>query len=433
MKVIQLTPGAGAMYCGNCLRDNALVAAMRSGGHDAVMIPLYLPLTLDESDLSLENPVFFSGINVYLEQIIPIFRRMPAWLHQLLSHRFLLKLAAGKAASTRPQQVGKLTVSMLQGENGNQARELADLVNYLKSDHANPPDVICLSNAMLIGMAHQIQSQLQTPVVCMLQGEDDFLDSLPPQEKEIAWDLIKDKARSIPAFVAPTRYFAQKMASRLNLADSQLHIIPNGIQPQGFVPTTFSAPRTIGFFARMCREKGLHILVDAFILLKKDPEFADVQLAVGGSCGPTDKILVDALQTKLKQENLLPFVQFHPNLSKLEKIEFFSRLHIFSAPATYSEAFGLYLLEAMAAGVPCVQPNVSGFHELIVPHNAGWCYDSHDATSLSLTLKSALRQPDELVNRGHNGSIAVQNTFHIQKIAQRYIDLFASLSPTPDK
>nr|MBI1231039.1 glycosyltransferase [Cytophagales bacterium] len=433
MKVIQLTPGAGAMYCGNCLRDNALVAAMRLGGHDAVMIPLYLPLTLDESDLSLENPVFFSGINVYLEQILPVFRKMPAWLHQLLSHRFLLKLAAGKAASTRPQQVGKLTVSMLQGENGNQARELKDLIHFLKSDSIKPPDVLCLSNAMLIGMAHQIQSQLHIPVVCMLQGEDDFLDSLPPQEMEIAWDLIKDKARSIPAFVAPTRYFAQKMSSRLNLSDSQLHIIPNGIQPQGFVQTTFSAPRTIGFFARMCRAKGLHTLVDAFTLLKKDPEFADVQLAIGGSCGPNDKILVDSLHIKLKQENLHPSVQFHPNLTKQEKIDFFSRLHIFSVPANYSEAFGLYLLEAMASGVPCVQPNVSGFHELIVPHNAGWCYDSNDATSLSLSLKSALRKPDELIKRGQNGVNAIHNTFHIQKIAQRYLDLFASLIPIPDK
>ena len=87
MNIIQLTPGAGAMFCGNCFRDNALVAALRKLGHSITMVPLYLPLTLDEVDQSGDTPIFFSGINVYLEQKSGLFSQTPGWLHDLFASR----------------------------------------------------------------------------------------------------------------------------------------------------------------------------------------------------------------------------------------------------------------------------------------------------------------------------------------------------------
>ena len=84
--IVQITPGAGAMYCGNCFRDNALVAALRQMGHDVTMVPLYLPLTLDEEDQSAGTPIFFGGINVYLEQKLGLFRKAPRWLRRRPSH-----------------------------------------------------------------------------------------------------------------------------------------------------------------------------------------------------------------------------------------------------------------------------------------------------------------------------------------------------------
>ncbi len=77
MRIIQITPGAGKMYCGNCFRDNALVAALRKEGHEVTMVPLYLPLTLDEEDQSRETPIFFNGVNVYLEQQSSFYRNAP--------------------------------------------------------------------------------------------------------------------------------------------------------------------------------------------------------------------------------------------------------------------------------------------------------------------------------------------------------------------
>src|SRR5690606_9656865 len=115
MRIVQLTPGAGGMYCGNCLRDNALVAALRRLGHPVTLLPLYLPLKTDEADQSDGAPIFFGGINVYLEQKAPVFRRMPRWLHDLLASPRLLRWVGTAAARTRPEQVGDMTLSMLRG------------------------------------------------------------------------------------------------------------------------------------------------------------------------------------------------------------------------------------------------------------------------------------------------------------------------------
>ncbi|MFM7101616.1 MAG: glycosyltransferase family 1 protein, partial [Verrucomicrobiota bacterium] len=132
MRLVQITPGAGGMYCGNCFRDNALVAALRRQGHDTLMVPLYLPMTLDEAPTSGDSPTFFGGINVYLDQKLPWHRRAPRWFRALFDSPALLKWAAGKAAKTRAEDVGELNLSMLRGEEGCQRRDLAELVGWLR-------------------------------------------------------------------------------------------------------------------------------------------------------------------------------------------------------------------------------------------------------------------------------------------------------------
>src|SRR4051812_33368981 len=214
MRILQITPGAGGMFCGNCFRDNALVAALRKQGHDALFVPTYLPMRLDEEDQSADTPIFFSGINVYLAQKSPLFRKAPGWLRDVLSSPGLLKLAGSKAAKTRAADVGDLTVSMLLGEEGNQARDLDEMIAWLGSQP--PLDAICLSNALLAGMARRLKAHLRAPVICYLQGEDGFLDSLPENFRNAAWSLLAQRAADIDLFIAPSRYFADVMSGRLS-------------------------------------------------------------------------------------------------------------------------------------------------------------------------------------------------------------------------
>src|SRR5882724_6098404 len=376
MTIIQLTPGAGAMYCGNCFRDNALVAALRKQGHDVLMVPLYLPLTLDEADQSADTPIFYSGINVFLEQKSALFREAPSWFHNLLTARSLLKLAAGKAARTRAADLGEITLSMLRGEEGNQARELDDLIAWLKTQPK--PDLICLSNALLIGMVRRLKAELGVPIVCMLQGEDGFLDALPESHRAACWKTVAERGAEVDLFLAPSNYFGHLMETRLGLAEERVQVVHNGINLEGYGSEgdgPMSRPKNsapvLGYFARMCPEKGLDTLVDAYIEVRKRGRVKDAKLRVGGGCGPADEPFVNGLRERLRTAGLLDRVEFCPNLNRADKVAFLRSLSVFSVPARYGEAFGLYVIEAMAAGVAVVQPRSAAFPELIEATGGG--------------------------------------------------------------
>ena len=419
MKLVQITPGAGGMYCGGCFRDNALVAALRQTGHDVLMVPLYLPLTLDEPDQSAETPIFFSGINVYLEQKLAIFRHLPRWMLKPFTSRSLLKWLGGRAAKTRAEDVGELMLSMLRGEEGNQARELEELISWLKQHH--PPEVVCLSNALLVGMARRLRSELKAPVVCLLSGEDTFLDGLPPSARDAAWRTLTERCRDVDLFVAPSGYFADLMARRLSLRPDQVRVVPNGIRLEGYsIPQLAPNPPVLGYFARMCPEKGLDTLVDAYLLVKQRDIAKNLRLHIGGGCGPADEPFVEKQRRKLAAAGVLEDVEFFPNVDHSQKIDFFRGLFLFSTPALYGEAFGLYLLEALAAGVPVIQPRHAAFPEIIEATGGGVLCDPGSAKSLADAIENLLLHPLHARHLGRRGREMVEKEFTIARMAEQF-------------
>lgn len=427
MNIVQITPGAGGMYCGNCFRDNALVGALRQMGHQTLMVPLYLPMTLEEEDQSAGTRIFFGGISVYLEQKSSWFRKAPSWLRDVLSSPALLKWAAGRAAKTRAADVGDLTISMLQGEEGRQRRDLEELASWLKTQP--PPDAICLSNALLIGLARELRRELNAPVVCMLQGEDSFLDALPGDQSTTAWQVLAERSVDCDLFVAPSRYFADLMIERLRLSPDKVRVVHNGVSVEQYESSEAPpAGQVIGFFARMCREKGLELLVEAFVLLKQRGRARQARLRVGGGLGPSDEAFVGGLKNRLKTAGLLGDVDFCPNLSKSEKIQFFRSLNVFSTPALYSEAFGLYVIEAMAAGVPVVQPSHAAFPELIEATGGGLLFPAGDAGALSEALEGLLLDPARARALGQSGQRAVRERLSTQAMALQMLKVFEEVA-----
>ncbi|MCC6235639.1 MAG: glycosyltransferase family 4 protein [Verrucomicrobiales bacterium] len=430
MRIVQLTPGAGGMFCGNCLRDNALVAALRRQGHEVTMLPLYLPLKTDEPDQSLGKPVFFGGINVYLEQQSALFRRLPRWLHRLLDSPRLLRWVGTAAARTRPEDVGELTVSMLRGELGHQRREIDELVAWLR-DHERP-EVISLSNALLAGCARQLKRELGARLVITLQGEEAFLDALPPREREAAWNLVAERVAEADVLVTPSHYYARRLAQRLHLPESRFHVVPNGIQLAGWevAPSPPQPPR-IGFLARMCQEKGLDLLVDAFLDLRRRGRVPGTRLAVAGSLGPSDEAFVTEQKRKLQAAGLLGETEFHPNLDHPAKQRFLRDLTVFSVPAHYGEAFGLYLVEAMAAGVPIVQPDTGAFPEILADSGAGILCRAHDAADLSQRLEQVLVQPELAARLSTAGRRAAEERYHSDASARAFAALLVPRTAVP--
>lgn len=438
------------MYCGNCLRDNALVAELRRLGHETLMLPLYLPLTLDEENQSAGTPIFFGGINVYFEQKFRWFRHAPNWLRSLLASPALLSRAAGASAKTRPEDVGEILLSMLRGEEGNQLRELDALTTWLR-DHARP-DVMCLSNALLLGMAKRLKQDVGGHVVCMLQGEDTYLDSLVERYREEAWDLVRQKCADVDLFVAPNHYFADLMTRRLRLPPDKVHVVRDGIRLEGYATGQDSAvsvqhgtpacdasptaeegrrPPTLGYFARMCEEKGLGLLVDAFIQIRRRGHVPDLHLTVGGGCGPGDEPFVATVKRRLSREGLSDAVSFHPNLSKSGKIRFLRSLDVFSVPAIYAEAFGLYVVEANAAGVPVVAPDAASFPELLESTGGGVLCQHNNVASLADQIEALLRNPERRQALGRAGQRSVFEKYSSETMARTLLHVLeTAFGPT---
>jgi glycosyltransferase involved in cell wall biosynthesis len=405
------------------------------------MVPLYLPLTLDEDDQSAGTPVFFSGINVYLGQKTPLFRGAPGWLRDLFASRRLLKWAAGKAAKTRAADLGELTLSMLRGEAGNQAREIEELIAWLKTQPK--PDVLCLSNALLIGMVHCLKAELHVPVACSLQGEDSFLDALPETQRTACWHTLAERAAEVDLFIAPSRYFGNLMRERLGFPSDRLCVVHNGISLEGYEAGVQSpkskvqSPKAegqgagvpaLGFFARMCPEKGLNTLVEAYIVLRQRGRVEQLKLRVGGSCGPADGAFVDSLRERLAAGGLLGDVEFHPNVDRAGKLAMLRSLSVFSVPALYGEAFGLYVIEALAAGVPVVQPRVAAFPELIEATGGGVLCAAGDPGALAEAIEELLLNPARAQALGEAGRRAVFERFSAEAMAQTTVRVYGELA-----
>ncbi len=434
MRVFQLTAGTGRFFCGTCLRDNTLVLALRRLGHDVVMVPLYLPMHVGPVDASAGAPVYFGGINTYLQQFSGFFRSLPRWLDRALDTRPVLGLAARKAGMTDPADLGELTISMLRGSAGHQKKEVERLCRYLET--LEEPDVICLSNALLAGLARPLRERLGVPVVCTLQGEDGFLDAMPEPDRGDAWAALAEATAHVDAFVAVSRYHGDVMSARLGLDPRRVHVVRNGIDIAEIAHRT-AAPRvpTIGYLARMCHDKGLHVLVDAYIELRRHwpGHLRAPQLEIGGVMNGIDVPYVDALRRRLDEAGLSAEVRFRPNLTHEEKLAFFADLTVFSVPAVYSESFGLYALEAMAAGVPVVLPRHAALTELVEATGGGRLFAAADPLDLAATLRELLENPATAESLGLRARESAQADYHADRMAAEVAQVFAHAVTRLDK
>ena len=438
MNIALLTPGTGSYHCGVCMRDNALAKDIIRMGHGALLLPMYLPLTLDEDAASPGAPIFFGGVSTFLREKMPLLRHMPRWMDRMLSARWLLKLLAGRAAKTGGPAVASMTISMLRGEEGKQAGEIEEVIAWLRTAFdGKPPDAVWLSTALQAGLARRIRAGLNVPVIGFLQGEDTFLDGLGKRAPEV-WALLAERMRDADLWIAPSRYFAQQMAQRMNWsredAARRNRVIPNGIaieEPALAVSPRSDAP-VIGYLARFIPGKGLGVLVDAFITMKRRGRVPRLRLRCAGSMTADDARYVGTLRTKLEAAGWAADVEFLPNVSRAEKMEFLRGLDVFTVPAISSEAFGLYVIEALAAGVPVVQPRVFAFPEIVEATGGGVVYEpgssaEENATALADALEGLLRDPERARSLGRAGREAVRRSHSMGAMAAAILELTDAL------
>jgi glycosyltransferase involved in cell wall biosynthesis len=425
MRITYITAGAAGMYCGSCMHDNTLVAALARQGHEALLVPTYTPIRTDEPDVS-QKRVFFGGINVYLQQKLGLFRHTPWFLDRLLDAPRLLRWVSRFAVKTQAQDLGELTVSMLQGEHGRQRKEVAKLVRWLAGEVQ--PQLVHLTNALLSGMVHEMKRQLGVPILCALQGDDIYLESLPEPYKGKCMALIRQHCQEIDGFVATCGYYADFMADYFAIPRQRIHVVYPGLDLRGHGgprPSREDRPFTIGYFARICPEKGLHVLVEAFRILRQSPGTERCRLHVSGWLGDNNLAYFEEQHQRLKDAGLADSFQHTESPDHDSKVRFLQELDVLSVPTVYREPKGLYVLEALANGVPVVQPRHGSFPELLDATGGGLLVQPEDPHDLARALRQLYENPGHADEMGRKGKEAVHSRFHAGEMARATIEMYS--------
>jgi glycosyltransferase involved in cell wall biosynthesis len=390
-----------------------------------MLIPMYLPLLSDEPGVSASSPVFYGAIRIYLKQQLAFLAKAPRLLDRLLDSRPLLKMAARMAGSTRASGLEEMTISMLRGEEGAQAAELEQMTSWLRDQEQ--PDAIHLSNALLLGLAGKLKQATKAPVICSLQDEHQWIDAMGEPFASRIWRLMAETAEAVDGFIAVSSYYADLMQERLNLPANKLHVVPIGIDTTGYQTSAIDPERpTIGYLSRMCESLGLGNLVDAFVKLKQDEQLSKLRLRVMGGRTGDDTQCISRLRKRLRKAGHYQDVELMPGLERDQRTRMLSSLSVLSVPVPDGEAFGTYLLEAMAAGVPVVQPDVGAFPELISATGGGIVYQPDSSDALPTALRSLLLDPEKARSLGRKGQQIVGQRYTIARMAEETLKVYGT-------
>jgi glycosyltransferase involved in cell wall biosynthesis len=429
VRILSITAGAANMYCGSCLRDNALARELLSRGHDVTLQPVYTPTVTDEENVSADR-VLFGGVSVYLQQHVGLFRHTPPLLDRLWDSNAFLRFLAKRSIPVDPGGLGALTVSTLRGEGGFQRKEIQKLVAWIREEQ--PYDVVNLPNALLIGLAEPIRRATKRPVVVTLQGEDLFLDGLPPDDRNRAVSLIAEQVRHVDRFLPVSEYYARYAAERFGIPAEKIRVAPLGITLNDLAPSErrrgVDDPFVVGYFARVAPEKSLHVLAEAYRILRQERAVANARLVAAGYLAPEHRTYLANIEARLRAWGLADEFRYHGALDRAAKVAFFGSIDVLSVPSTYREPKGLYLLEAMACGVPVVAPNHGAFPEMLEKTSGGLLVTPADPASIADGLAAIRSRPDQAREMGRSGAAGVRQHYSVARMADRVLEIYAELA-----
>jgi glycosyltransferase involved in cell wall biosynthesis len=423
MHIAIVTAGGAGMFCGSCMHDNTWARSLKNQGAQVTLLPTYTPLRLDEHDEST-RPVFLGGINVYLDFRARFWRVVPRVLTRWLDRPAVIRLATRFGVSNNAQQLGELTMAMLAGETGPQSREIAELAAFLADTLR--PDTICFSNALLVGAVRSLRQKFSGRIFCILQGDDIFLEDLHEPHRSQALAAIRERARDFDGFFVHSAYYRDFMSGYLGLPPEKFHIIPLGIDLAGHdgIPSERKGDLfQVGYFARICPEKGLQQLVEGFRLLHK--RHPNTRLRAAGYLGSRDRAYFEKICESARDLGSAFEYVGSPQTHE-QKVEFLKTLDVLSVPTVYREPKGLYVLEALANGVPVVQPRHGAFPEMLEATGGGLLVEPGDPEDLARALEELMKDPTGRMQLAHGGRAVVRSQYDDATMARRTLEILSN-------
>jgi glycosyltransferase involved in cell wall biosynthesis len=427
LRILAITAGAGPMFCGSCLRDNALATELTARGHDVTLLPVYTPTRTDEPNVS-EKEVLFGGISVYLQQHVALFRHTPAVVDRLWDNAAVIRAFAGRGVSVDPASLGAMTVSMLEGERGHQKKELRKLETWLRGQA--PFDVIVLPTSLLSGMAPTLARASGRPVLCTMQGEDLFLDGLGAEHREASRRLIADNAAHVTRFIAVSDYYAGFMAGYLGIPRERIDTVPLGVHVDAAgtaVPEPpADRPFTVGYLARVAPEKGLAVLAEVYRILRRERGLAAARLRAAGYLAPEQRPYLEGVFRGLEDAGLRDEFAYDGTVDLTGKARLLRSIDVFALPSPYREPKGLPVLEAMGAGVPVVVPRHGAFTEMVEKTGGGVLVPPGDPAAFADALLALSKDRERARALGRAGAEGVRRHYLASRMADRALEVYAA-------
>jgi glycosyltransferase involved in cell wall biosynthesis len=418
LKIVYLITGSGgSFYCGNCYRDMLYVRAIRKvPGIKASALPLYLPPYKTNVESGFDKHVFFGAISMYLREKVKFLRNMPAVFDKFFDCSLFLKFAARQAGTTSAEGYEELTLNMIEGDNAFRKTEVNRLVKYLLKD--GKPDIIHLSNALILGIARQLKKRIDVKIVCSLLNEDDWIDDMAEPYRLRAWEMIAKEADHVDVFVTPSNYYKDLFVSKTGIKGHNVMVVPLGFDPEKEAGSRKERePSAIGYFNRVSFHNGFDKLVDAFIELKKKDLIPGLTLNVCGGYTGVDKQFISEQIKKIREQKFEKYVKIYPEFQGDRKMEFFNNVDVISVPVRKYDGYGLYILEANAAGIPVVQPATGAFPEIIGLTGGGIIYSPDTVQDLASNLHKLLNDKKLLYLLGEKGGKMVRQELSLDMMS----------------
>lgn len=416
MKILFIIPGSGdSFYCGNCFRDNLQADALRKAGHNVVIMPLYLPLR--QKTFRADTPLFFPATTYYTEQKFFRNKQMPKWLQRITGSDAALKVASSLSGATSAEGLEEMTLSMITGDDSAFVEQIKPMIDWIK--HSEKPDIIHLSSTLLLGIAKTLRQHFTIPIICSVQDEEVWIDSLKEKDAHIAWQGIAENIHYVDKLVTTSHFYREILQKRIPKI-THVEVIYPGIDREKYISNSYPDHPTIGFFYRMNRQNGLDILAEAFVILKKRNTIPNLKLRIGGGYSGHDRKFLRQVRKTLSPYKLDVTIDETYNLE--QHLTFFSKISVISVPIRFNEGVGIYLCESFAAGRPAVEPATGSFPEIV--GDAGVLYEPNNAQSLADALEKLLADEELYRQKVENAKILSGNRYNAKITAERLVALY---------
>jgi glycosyltransferase involved in cell wall biosynthesis len=226
------------------------------------------------------------------------------------------------------------------------------------------------------------------------------------------------------------------MSSFLEIPSDRISVVPLGISMDGYSrrgagDREDGGAFRVGYLARIAPEKGLRLLAEAYVRLRTRMNGAPARLDVAGYLAPDQRSYLESARAVLAQAGIADEMTYRGELDRAGKRAFLRDLDVFSVPATYDEPKGMPLLEAMASGVPVVQPRRGAFVEVVNKTGGGALVDQDDPDALASGLHSLWADAALRDRLGRVAFDAVRKHYTIAHSADHLIGAYESLAGGP--